>query len=234
MAVTRAAAIASFGSTAASPTAAYSASFSTLTTVVIGYVNNTLSTANVTAASDNAGNVYTVGGTYPGAAATNGSVTLLYCVLSYPVTTSNTITFTTSGTQKAVYSGSAFTGVRYVGTSTSGTQAATTGVAVGSSWTIPITPSDPSGLAVGAFGFYKDYGFGTAPSAGGAGSTFASWYDGTVTYACSLGMTYEVSSSTAANSVGLVSTTSGATYVGVSIYLSQKNVLPAQRVVSMF
>lgn len=96
----------SFASTSTNPTATYSQTYAAGTLIVVAYQNSIKnSTSKLTKVEDNAtlANQFTEITT--AGSASRGTTSFWYCVLRSAVTTANILTFTTTGTQAAVYAG---------------------------------------------------------------------------------------------------------------------------------
>lgn len=96
----------SFSSTSANPTATYANNYPAGTLVVVGYQNSTKSsTPKITSIQDNATPANSFTEITVAGSATRGTTSFWYCILSSAVTSSNILTFSTTGTQASVYTG---------------------------------------------------------------------------------------------------------------------------------
>jgi hypothetical protein len=96
----------SLSSTAANPTRTYSQNYPAGTLVVVAYQNSTKSsTPKLTSVQDNASPANQFTEITTAGSASRGTTSLWYCILTTPVTTSTTLTFTTTGTQASSYAG---------------------------------------------------------------------------------------------------------------------------------
>lgn len=228
-------AVASFVSTATTTTKNYSQSLAAGTLVVFGYQNSTTNTSTVSA-TDSAGNSYAVQSVV-GVSGTRGTTALLYCRLTFPVTTATTITFTATGAQKAVYTSFAIraTGtLAYNNTTTTTTLSTATST---TSWTTPsltVSSANASGLVIGVFGFINDYNFGTLPSTSASPDVFIRFYDGGTAGGASIGLAYEPVTSAASYSVRMTSTSGSADFIGMTAHFTDTPIRTINSVIEMF
>jgi hypothetical protein len=209
-----------FSFTTANPTRNYAVALEAGTLVVIGYQNATnSSTAVLENSTDSAGNTYTVIRT--AGSASQGSVALLWSRLNNPVTTSDSITLTTAGTQASVVVGRALIGSNlvYQNSATNATLATSTVAWIGPTVSLAQTNArNPSGAIVSVIGFENDFNFGNIPRTSPAGSTFLGAFDGKTGIGCSVAMAYRQVTSASYTGAEISNTSTGVDVIRVSAH----------------
>lgn len=225
--------------TTTDPTKNYAVDLDPGTLVVIGYQNSTnSSTAVLENSTDSAGNEYTVIRT--AGSASQGSCALLWSRLVYPVTTSDTITLNTSGTQASVVVGRALvnSNLAFQNSALDSTLNTATGSYIGPTVTIAAGNSGnarmPSGVIVSVIGFENDFTFGSIPRTSPAGSTFLGAFDGRTTTSCTVALAYRQVTSASYTGASISNVSTGADFISVSSHWYELPKLePAARVISM-
>lgn len=167
-----------YASGTTTPSIKYNRSLTAGTTVIVAYGGSILdatSAHNLSAATDTAGNVYTVyanAGTANSGATPYGAAGIALCRLTYDVTTATTLNFTLSATHNCAFIG-------YAATGATGTAAGTawTGRQEGTTASATVTPTAAPSMVYVAVNYFRDTNLATTPTASGTGASVLGFFD---------------------------------------------------------